>query len=376
MAEPHNRRAKALALLKAGQTQEGMAMLQRLLSTHPRDAISLHGLGAAHLRLGALDEASESLQRALQIDPTLVVALNDLNLTLRRKRQHEAALALLGPALQRVPHEPSLLRHQVDTLMEMRRFDEALPVLEILRQLAPHDPEVQQLQSICATLREQYGTWPARQSANAQALDLPEVTLVVVDGVDHARARQAFDHCRHSCRFGAALHLSPFAPRDEWDVQIPPIDSLGAYSDFMIRQLALHIRTTHVLVAQWDGFVWHPEMWDPVFLTFDYVGAPWYSQQLAPGVPPQFVVGNGGFSLRSKRLLDFLCRDQRLMLHPQSEDVTICQYNRAYLEASGFRFAPPEVAQRFAIENGPLKPAFGVHARLRLLAPAASGQSG
>ena len=51
-------------------------MLQRLLSTHPRDAISLHGLGAAHLRLGALDEASESLQRALQIDPTLVVALN------------------------------------------------------------------------------------------------------------------------------------------------------------------------------------------------------------------------------------------------------------------------------------------------------------
>lgn len=197
--------------------------------------------------------------------------------------------------------------------------------------------------------------------------DLPSVTLVIVDCVQYNRARVAFDHCLLSCNFGEAKFLSHFDMGNKYDVRIEKISSIEAYSHFMVKELANYVETEHVLVAQWDGFVWHPEMWDNEFLKYDYIGAPWFDSQLIHGAPKKFNVGNGGFSLRSKRLQDFLRDDDNLVIHPKAEDITICQWNRAYLEKCGFKFAPKEVAEKFAIENGPLKPAFGVHGRIKLV---------
>jgi Protein of unknown function (DUF5672) len=75
------------------------------------------------------------------------------------------------------------------------------------------------------------------------------------------------------------------------------------------------------------------------------------------------VVGNGGFSLRSRKLLLAL---QSLQPDPsEPEDMAICVTLRPRLEREfGIRFAPLEVAQRFAIEYGPHRPAFGFHGML------------
>ncbi len=69
----------------------------------------------------------------------------------------------------------------------------------------------------------------------------------------------------------------------------------------MLRDLASHVETSHALCIQWDGYVLRGQAWDPAFLTYDYIGAPW------PHFSDGHNVGNGGFSLRSRRLLE-ACR--------------------------------------------------------------------
>jgi hypothetical protein len=137
--------------------------------------------------------------------------------------------------------------------------------------------------------------------------------------------------------------------------QIPQFRNVDEYSRFILTNLVDHIETSYALLVQWDGFALDADAWDDAFLDFDYIGAPW----------PQFAaplnVGNGGFSLRSRRLMEAL-RDPRLTLHCP-EDVCICRTNRAMLEdIYGLRFAPFEVAARFAYERGPMPAAtFGFH---------------
>jgi len=196
-------------------------------------------------------------------------------------------------------------------------------------------------------------------------IPLPDVTLVIVDCVDYARARMSFEHNMSICDFGDAKLLTDADINDPFVHRIPSIRSIEHYSRFMIEELTHHFDTPHVLVAQWDGFIWNPALWSDEFLNYDYVGAPWPSQILQKGVPKNFTVGNGGFSLRSKRLQDFLSTEKGLIPHA-AEDVVIGQLNRAYLECMGFRFAPEVLARRFSWEYTEMAPAFGVHARLHL----------
>jgi hypothetical protein len=197
--------------------------------------------------------------------------------------------------------------------------------------------------------------------------NLENVSLVVVDCVDYDRAKLSIDYCRSKLNFGEVKLLTHFEIDDTVIEKIPKITSIDEYSQFMVRDLANHFIKDFVLVAQWDGFIWHQELWDDEFLKYDYIGAPWYPDMLQSGVPKHFLVGNGGFSLRSKRLQEFLRDNFNNLLWHKAEDVVICQYNRNYLESNGFVFAPHHIAEKFSKENGPMDPAFGVHARLKLV---------
>lgn len=125
--------------------------------------------------------------------------------------------------------------------------------------------------------------------------------------------------------------------------RIDRLHSRADYSAFMLRNLAQYIRTPHALCIQWDGFVLNGEAWDPAFLDYDYIGAPW------PHFQDGHNVGNGGFSLRSRRLLD-ACRglpfDEK-----EPEDVLISRRCRRDLEVQGLRFAPESVARSFSYER-------------------------
>lgn len=197
----------------------------------------------------------------------------------------------------------------------------------------------------------------------AKKLSLPTVTLACVDTRHPDQAWWAIQRCLSLADIPATVFLAP----DGWTPPladprvsvrpIPALKSIQDYNRFMLRDLAEHIRTDHVLVMQWDGFISSPSLWHPDFLEWDYVGAPWYHGGSSG------TVGNGGFSLRSRKLLTAL-----LALAPdesEPEDVTICVKLRPLLESKfGIRFAPLEVAQRFACEYGPYRPAFGFHGML------------
>lgn len=202
-------------------------------------------------------------------------------------------------------------------------------------------------------------------------LNLPTVTLVIVDCVNYDRAKLSFDHNNACANFYDSKLLSHFEPKNLGDVQIPKLSNILEYSTFMVKELGKFVDSEFVMVAQWDGFIWNPNLWEDEFLNYDYIGAPWTpdTPMLGDHINPEhFRVGNGGFSIRSKRLQDFLSTDRNILLH-KNEDIAICQLNRAYLEKCGFTFAPYDVAERFSLENGPLIKRFGAHARIKLVPP-------
>lgn len=190
------------------------------------------------------------------------------------------------------------------------------------------------------------------------SLDLPQVTLIAVTSVNLEATLQSIEACQRQVRFAACkllTHQEPARTLQGVDVIITDrITSSKQYSRFMLTDLAHHVQTSHCLVVQWDGHVVAADRWNPQFLEYDYVGAYW------PQFPDGSDVGNGGFSLRSRRLLEACRSPQFALSHP--EDVAICRHNRRWLEAQGLRFAPRDLADAFAAERASsLDAAFGFH---------------
>jgi len=188
---------------------------------------------------------------------------------------------------------------------------------------------------------------------------LPQVTLVAVSSVDIKGALFALSISSSQIEFGEVKFLTsaPIIPNNEKIKveQIQELDLLG-YSKFILQDLHRYVNTPYCLVVQADGFVINPHCWQKQFLDFDYIGAPWPSGLvLQPGNIPLKIsnrVGNGGFSLRSKKLLietskiDF----DSLNVPCFSEDLIICHFLYDQMLSAGIAFPEPELAASFSIE--------------------------
>ena len=205
-------------------------------------------------------------------------------------------------------------------------------------------------------------------------LDLSAITLLCVETRDPALAHFAIQKCTKQASFGKVVLITDLAklsdrindqtsnqtedqkvtrlPGVEY-VQALPIKTTKDYSDLLLTGLRKYVAGTHVLVIQWDSFILHPELWINDFLQYDYIGAVWPHHLDTP-------VGNGGFSLRSVKLLEALESPAITKSHP--EDLCICADNKITLENQfGIRFAPAQVAEQFAVERSEWHPAFGFH---------------
>lgn len=148
-------------------------------------------------------------------------------------------------------------------------------------------------------------------------------------------------------------------------VKILPIEHISDYSALVLGSrtqleiLADHLRTDHVLIVQWDGYAINGAAWSDEFLKWDYIGGP-----MATAAGPALM--NGGFSLRSRRMVEAAASTLPLW-RGEAEDVWQCQHMRHILEQRhGCRFAPPEVAERFAFCDKPRPDTFGFHGRQHL----------
>lgn len=190
-------------------------------------------------------------------------------------------------------------------------------------------------------------------------IDLRDVTLCCVDCATPVLALRALRQSQASCCFGRSLLFTDqaVAATGVCTVPIAPLRSVADYSRFLLKDLAAHIKTDYALVVQWDGYVVHPGAWDDAFRDFDYIGAVW------PWFKDHRQVGNGGFSWRSKKLLQALAQDEVVLSMSGPEDLVIGREARDHLEQRhAIRYAPVEVAHRFSYESTtPEFPSFGFH---------------
>lgn len=165
-----------------------------------------------------------------------------------------------------------------------------------------------------------------------KGLNLPDVTLFGIDNRNPELLVRADDICKKDIIFGDEVIITD---HNYWD------DGREGYSRFCIDRMHEFINTSHVLVINDDGYVQNWEAWDSSWLEYDYIGAKWgYDKNN---------VGNGGFSLRSKRLMEAVSMMNVEVKHP--EDDVICRALRPRLEALGMKFAPDDVADKFSVEG-------------------------
>ncbi|MGC4008480.1 MAG: DUF5672 family protein [Pseudomonas sp.] len=242
------------------------------------------------------------------------------------------------------------------------------------------------------------------------------LTLVSVSGLaDAGGPARALAFSREQMPGCRAVLCSPVRPPGlAAGIEHRPIAPLNyhEYGWFMMFALWRVVETEFALVVQEDGWVLDGGNWRDEFLDFDYVGAPihlarvdtaqgtawrrgfeWTADLDQPGrqVTP---VQNGGFSLRSRRLMralldhphirvqipppDFIGGEPLAMRWASDaplEDVQLTALLRPALEAAGLRFAPLALARGFSIEHaGPIHRGqdamriFGHHSKMRRLA--------
>lgn len=199
------------------------------------------------------------------------------------------------------------------------------------------------------------------------------VDLICVDGrLDVLESSRSYRAIAYSCRnitFNNVMFLSPVG-LEQLDVagliseeiqyiKIPPLNSLSQYSGFMLDECYKYVHSNHSLIIQNDGFIINPDCWDNEFLYYDYIGAPW---------PHHFNfvnrVGNGGFSLRSRKLMIAASENPAPIPNNKgAEDVIICNEKKFELEKLGFKFAPVELAAKFSQECIQEPKTFGFHGK-------------
>lgn len=174
-------------------------------------------------------------------------------------------------------------------------------------------------------------------------LNLKNVTLVSVECVDWKRLENTITVCHHYVSFASTKVFSSLSYNHPHKCTIDfPVTSKEEYSEFILKRLNEYIDTDFVLIVQHDSCILNPKSWSDEFLNYDYIGSPWWYED-------EFNVGNGGFSLRSKKLLEMCANDEKITGHP--EDHVICRENGKYLKEKGIRFAPESIAKDFSIEG-------------------------
>jgi len=178
-------------------------------------------------------------------------------------------------------------------------------------------------------------------------LQLPTVTLVCIDCVNSERAKDVLEICKSKVDFGDVKLLTSQAIYYKHSVEIQPLESLVMYSVFCLTELYKYINTTHLLIVQRDGFILNPQSFRIEWLDLDYI-APLFIQYDK--------VGSGGFSLRSKRLMEYsahvLPKWDGTLEHAEYLQVGLAYYEDGVLcfdkKFNHFNFATKEQACGFA----------------------------
>jgi hypothetical protein len=189
-------------------------------------------------------------------------------------------------------------------------------------------------------------------------LKLPDVTLIAVSSIKIPQTIWALEKSCEGVEFGDVKLIThekfehPLIKFEECD----KIDSIDKYNEFMFLRAGYFIDTEFALVQQYDSFIIRPQKWTNEFLSVDYCAAPW------PIVPNAYIandgirsrVGNGGFSLRSRKLMRLPLKYGwylRSEQNQKSEDGQICCYWKKEMLEQNIKYSSVNLASQFSFEN-------------------------
>ena len=210
-------------------------------------------------------------------------------------------------------------------------------------------------------------------------LDLSRVTCFAIDNTNRIEETiKALHTCKNGANFGEVkLVTTPNYVekyKDECasdgilvEEQVKPLTNIDEYNYYILYHLHKHIDTEFCLLVQDHAFIINPDAWREEFFSYDYIGAPWPIRDRAYITPygEHQRVGNGGFSFRSKKLLEVprvqwipfrvadVAKDFYKMFggNNTNEDGNICVHNKHLYEMHGCKIAPVEVAKYFSYES-------------------------
>ena len=330
-------------------------------------------------RAGDLDAAAALLDRILgiSVDHPDLLRLGAI-IALRRRRLDAAdQFSLRAMALD--PDSPAIRNTREQVLAALRKNEEELAELRRVLRIDPdcHKAHVEiwrimgecgRISDVTALIKRRLMALDAQGPVEPQPtrVRIPDTTLCCIDCSNHALAVRALQLTLSGCEFPRAMFFTDrkVDPGPVETVIIDPIQSLDDYARFVMKRLLPYIDTDYVLLIQWDGYVVNARAWSDQFLLYDYIGARWPHEAL--NIPADRAVGNGGFSLRSKTLLQALQDPRVIAAHP--EDGAICLTHRQYLEQQyGIAFAPDATADRFSFEHiETAAPTFGFHGQINI----------
>lgn len=193
-----------------------------------------------------------------------------------------------------------------------------------------------------------------------EKINLPDVTLLAVSSIEIPATIQALQISSEKINFAKIVLVSDTKP-DNLPENIeykyyPKITCSHDFDVFAIEHLGEYFETNHVLLVQYHGFVIHPELWENEWLQWDFCGALWPER-------PEFVslstgtmvrIGNGGFSLRSKKLYNTINRLELKCIYDRgysNDDGLINSLFRKTLLENGINYPQPEDIANFSYEN-------------------------
>lgn len=207
-------------------------------------------------------------------------------------------------------------------------------------------------------------------------INLPDVTLLAVSSVEIPATIEAIERSCEGINFGAVkliTHEKPEGLSDDIEyAYMPKMTDIMQFNHLAFEDLGQYVNTSHALLIQHHGYVLRPELFRDKWLEYDYCGAPWrwsLDAYICHETGEHIRVGNGGFSLRSKKLMDIPKKYNIPLIHENfyyNEDGNIAVYNRVKFLELGVKYMPLEDACVFSYENDVpeninIKEFFGFH---------------
>lgn len=183
-------------------------------------------------------------------------------------------------------------------------------------------------------------------------LDLSDITLLVLHMAETPYPIEGIEQCLKYANFGEVCILTSdknFTHTLIKNKNIPAIKTMEEYSLFFIRDLWRYFDTDFCMTAHPDGFIINPKSWTDDFLNYDYIGAPWkfYGGRFRDNLG-QPAIGNGGFSLRSKKICKYISDNYFIINDNEDKYYSNCLECK---KPNNIKYPPVNLALQFSQES-------------------------